>query len=110
MKNAIPTNVTSTISINSDDKKVRFLKKEDIFLYSAHSFIGDHTTVYNRCYLLSFCKTQVKTKKHDVVLIKKWRIVNLVNLELKFVCVIISIIKLRFKILVIFYLIKNHLK
>ena len=71
MKNAIPTNVTSTISINSDDKKVRFLKKEDIFLYSAHSFIGDHTTVYNRCYLLSFCKTQVKTKKHDVVLISK---------------------------------------
>ena len=51
MKNTISTIAASTLSINID------------------KFISDHTTINNHYYLLSICKTTVKTKKCIVVLI-----------------------------------------
>ena len=49
------TNTTANASINFHYKKGRY--KMDF----AHSFISDHF-IYNFYYLLSLCKTQVKTK------------------------------------------------
>lgn len=43
--NNIPINAAGNVSINSDDKKVGYK-----MLYSAHGFISDHITTYNRYY------------------------------------------------------------
>ena len=40
-------------------------------LYSAHAFINDHTSIYNRYNLLSLYKHKVKTKNHIFVLVLK---------------------------------------
>ena len=37
-------------------------------LYSVHSFISDHITIYNCCYLLLLCKTWIKTKENIAML------------------------------------------
>ena len=57
--NMISTNVMTTVSINSGDKKVRYID----LLYFAHFFIGNHIAIYDHHYLLSLCKTQIKTRK-----------------------------------------------
>ena len=45
----VSTNVTSTASINSDGKRIRYI----IVLYSARCFMSDHITIHNRYSLLS---------------------------------------------------------
>ena len=60
MTNSIPSIVMSTMLTNSDDKKVR----QNELLYSTHCFISGHITIDNCYYLLSLCKTLVKTKRH----------------------------------------------
>ena len=46
--NIVSANVTSTVSINSDHKKVRYTMD----YYISHSFISGHITTHNRCYFL----------------------------------------------------------
>ena len=50
----ISTNVTSTVSINSDNKIVRHIEWIVVF---AHGFVGHHTNIYDCYYLLSLFKT-----------------------------------------------------
>ena len=50
---SVSKNITSAVSTNFCDKKVK-LKWIAIF---CTCFINDHITIYNRCYLLSLCKT-----------------------------------------------------
>ena len=45
--------VSTTLSINSDDKKVRY----NGLLYFAENFISNHVTIHNRYSLLSLPKT-----------------------------------------------------
>ena len=52
----ISTNVMSTVSINSFDKKVRYID----LLYFAHFFIGNHIAIYDHHYLLSYVKHRSK--------------------------------------------------
>ena len=52
--NTIPRNTTSTVSINSDNEKVRY--KLDRYIF-AHFFISDHINIHNGYYLLSLHKT-----------------------------------------------------
>ena len=54
--NMISTNVMSTVSINSFDKKVRYID----LLYFAHFFIGNHIAIYDHHYLLSYVKHRSK--------------------------------------------------
>ena len=54
--NMISTNVMSTVSINSFDKKVRYID----LLYFAHLFIGNHIAIYDHHYLLSYVKHRSK--------------------------------------------------
>ena len=46
--------VTSTVSINSDDKKVRY---KNGLLYSGHGFISCHISIHNRYYFPLLHKT-----------------------------------------------------
>ena len=66
--NTIATNFTITASINFHSKKSKRL------LYFAHSFISDHVTVDNYCYLL-LCKT----KRNNI----KWKIKNFKKVRMK---------------------------
>ena len=63
--NTILPNVMTTVSMDSDNNKVRY----NVLLYSAHGFISDYVTIQNCHYLLSLCKAKVKTIKGIVVLI-----------------------------------------
>ena len=54
MTNTLSTNFTITVSINSDDEKVRC--KLDRYIF-AHFFISDHINIHNGYYLLSLHKT-----------------------------------------------------
>ena len=54
LMNTVLTNVISSAPLNFDNKKVGY---KNGLLYSAHGFISDRITIYNRSYLLSSCKT-----------------------------------------------------
>ena len=56
------------------------------FLYFVHSFISNHITIDNNCFLLS----SFKTKRYDI----KWKIMNFKKFALKIVSVIILTIEL----------------
>ena len=62
---------------NSDDKKER----HKMNCYILHRFISDHITIDNCYYLLSLCKTLVKTKRHRYT-----NNINMENNEFKNVC------------------------
>ena len=66
----VPTNV----SINSDDKNIRW--KMNCYSLLSVSFISDHITIYNHYYLLSLCKTLVKTKRKPTTVLKNIKIEN----------------------------------
>ena len=55
MTNYVPTNVNSTVSINSDDKKVRY--ETDCYILP-YVFISSHITIHHRYYLPSLCQNK----------------------------------------------------
>ena len=50
----VSTNAANIVSINFDDKKVRY---NTIFFYFTHGFINGSITIYNQYYFLSLRKT-----------------------------------------------------
>ena len=59
--NTISPDVKSTVSVNSDSKKIRH--RMDYFIFT-HNFNSDCITIYNYYYSLSLHKLQFKTKKY----------------------------------------------